>query len=56
MTWLYCGRCRDRFEPDEDHYWIDAEFRTISDRNETDEYVLCMECAREVLDEWGEPA
>ena len=56
MTTLYCAICRSRFEPDDDHYRIDAEFRSIDHRNETDEYVLCMGCAHDELDDWEEPA
>jgi len=25
MTTLYCAICGNRFEPDDDHMWIDAE-------------------------------
>lgn len=56
MTTLYCAICRSRFEPDDDHYWITAEYRTIDDRNETEEYALCMDCVFDELDDWEEPA
>ena len=56
MATLYCARCPATFEPDDDHAWIDLEAKYINDRNEKDEYALCMDCFLEVSDEWRSPA
>lgn len=55
MTYLYCAKCRDRFEPDDDHAWIDVEYRQIDARNDLDEFALCPECYLQLIDEWDEP-
>lgn len=56
MTTLYCAICRSRFEPDDDHYRVEMEYRSVDAQREHEDKVLCMDCARDVLSEWGEPA
>lgn len=56
MTTLYCAICRERFEPDTDHVWVDAELRRVDDRNGTDEYALHPECWQSLTDGWMKPA
>lgn len=56
MTTIYCAVCRTRLEPDDDHYRIQAEYRIVHGRNETDEYVLCIPCAIDELGDWEPPA
>jgi hypothetical protein len=55
MTTLYCAKCGNRFEPDDDHVRIDAEHRRIDDRNEHDEYVMHPDCWHELTAEWTDP-
>lgn len=56
MTTLYCAECRSRFEPDDDHVWLEAEIRRINDRNDRDDYALCPECWRDLTEKWVDPA
>lgn len=56
MTTLYCALCGGRFEPDDDHVWVEAEHKRIDDRNDLDEYALHPECWNRLTDGWGEPA
>jgi hypothetical protein len=56
MSTLYCAICRARFEPDDDHYRVEVEHRTVDDPNTTDEYVFCMDCGLDEFPQWGEPA
>ena len=56
MTTLYCAICGNRFEPDQDHVWVDAELRRINDRNNTDEYALHPDCWDRLTDGWMDPA
>ena len=55
MTTLYCADCGKRFEPDDDHVWVNAELRRIDDRNSTDEYALHPECWERLTDRWTKP-
>jgi len=54
MTTLYCADCGQRFEPDDDHVWIDAEVKRINDRNDREEYAFCMDCWLDK--DWNDPA
>jgi hypothetical protein len=56
MTTLYCAICGEAFEPDTDHYWVDAELRRIDDRNGQEEYALHTACWERLTDGWMEPA
>lgn len=53
---LYCAVCRERFEPDENHIWINAEHKRMNDRNAMDEYAAHPECWRQLTDDWMDPA
>jgi hypothetical protein len=55
MSTLYCSKCRDGFEPDDDHGWVTVEFNIVDDANRIDEYALCEDCWYEIKEKWGEP-
>ena len=56
MTTLYCAECGARFEPDDDHIWIEAEHKLMNDRNSVDDYAFHPDCYRQVTAEWSDPA
>jgi hypothetical protein len=56
MSTLYCARCGNRFEPDEDHVWIKAEHKLMNDRNDLDEFAMHRQCWERLTEEWMEPA
>ena len=56
MTLLYCAICGNRFEPDTDHVYVNAELKRIDDRDGMDEYALHPECWRRLTEGWIEPA
>lgn len=55
MTTLYCAECEQRFEPDDDHEKLEVEHKRMQSRNETEEFVLCPECWREISEDWIQP-
>lgn len=56
MTTLYCAICGNRFEPDQNHVWVNAELRRLDDQNSVDEYALHPDCWDRLTDGWMEPA
>ena len=56
MTTLYCAICGGRFEPDDDHVWIEAEHRRIDARNDQDDYAMHPQCWDRLTKGWMEPA
>lgn len=55
MTTLYCAICGQRFEPDDDHVWISAEWKYMQDRNELDEFAFHQMCWDRLSEGWMEP-
>jgi len=57
MTTLYCAVCGNRFEPDDDHMWIDAERKP--DRaafQRSDSFALHVDCWERLTAGWMDPA
>jgi len=50
-----CARCGGQVPLDVDHG--EAELKTIhmDDRDERDDYSLCMDCTRRIKSEWNAP-
>lgn len=53
---LHCAVCGRRFEPDDDHVYIEAERKRINDRNDVDEYAFHMQCWDRLTGGWMDPA
>lgn len=56
MTTLYCAVCGHRFEPDDEHIWIQAERKPRDGRPEGDEYALHVDCWDRISGGWMDPA
>lgn len=54
-TTLYCARCGDRFEPDDDHVRVESEHQKMNDRNDQDMHVMHPRCWRELVEDWTDP-
>lgn len=52
---LYCAICGERTAPDSDHVELDVETVLMKDRNRLDDWVLHIECYRDLTDEWNDP-
>ena len=50
-----CARCGDRVPLDTDHGELVVETRRMDDRDDRDDYMLCMDCVIEIGDTWEEP-
>jgi hypothetical protein len=50
-----CGRCGDRVPLDVDHAEVRLSVKHMDDRNQRDNYVLCLDCTIEVREEWEHP-
>jgi DNA-directed RNA polymerase subunit RPC12/RpoP len=50
-----CGRCGDRVPLDVNHGEVMLELVWLDDRNQRDDYVLCLDCASKIREEWDTP-
>lgn len=55
MTTLYCAICGNRFEPDQDHVYLNAELKRIDDRDEMEEYAFHPSCWDRLSGGWMDP-
>lgn len=58
MPTLYCADCEEedpRFEPDDDHVWVTAEFRRVDETDDEAEYAFHERCWRELTENWRDP-
>jgi hypothetical protein len=55
-TSIWCARCEERREPDDEHHWIQAKRKAVDERTTVDSWMLCPECYRELTEDWIQPA
>lgn len=56
MSTYTCAVCGQHVYLDDDHVKVAVQHRRIDDRDDRDDYLLHVECARTTFDGWRVPA
>jgi len=52
---VLCAVCGNKVPLDDDHVKMEIETVRMRDRNDLDDYVLCMDCGIDKSREWNDP-